>query len=262
MNSVTVSIVTVAFNASSTIKETIDSVLNQKDELVEYIIVDGGSRDGTLDIIQSYGNQIDKVISEPDKGISDAFNKGIRKSSGDIICIVNSDDILYEGSIKAAQKFFSEDPELDILFGDVISFCNNMDDGFLVRADTDLTKIRYAFLLPHPGMFISRKAYEKYGDYSLDYKNAMDYDLVSRMYKGGARFKYANRILAAFREGGTSKNTLTRTIAEHIKIAKNNGAGVVELQKYIAWIRIRRSSAPLLKALGIENALHKIVKGY
>lgn len=262
MKSVKISIITVSFNAIETIKETIDSVLNQKDELVEYIIVDGGSRDGTLDIIQSYGNQIDKVISEPDKGISDAFNKGIRHSSGDLIGIINSDDVLYKDSIDTVRRLFFEDPDIEILYGDMEVFSDYVGNGRLVKADTDLNKLRYAFLIPHPGMFITRKAYNQYGLYDVNYKNAMDYELVSRMYIGGAKLKYTGKVLAAFREGGVSQIALGRTIKEHRTVAKRNGSGFIKREIYLAYIYLRHIATPLLKQIGIENTLHKIIKGY
>ena len=257
-----ISIVTVSYNAKDTIGETIESVLCQKNENVEYVIIDGGSTDGTLEIIARYGDNIDKVISEPDNGISDAFNKGIKNSTGDIICIVNSDDVLYGGTIDIARSFFSADSELDILYGDARMFTDDVEQGYIFKADTDLTKLRYSFRLPHPGMFIARKAYDKFGMYDVALKNAMDYELVARMYMGGAKLQYADTIMAGFREGGTSSSALSRTLKELRAIAKNNGAGIFEREGYIAHIYLRRLTAPILKALGIENILHKIVKGY
>ena len=257
-----ISIITVSYNAEGTISETIDSVLSQKDDHVEYIIVDGGSKDGTLDIIKSYGSRIDNLISEPDNGISDAFNKGIRIATGDVICIINSDDILYDGAVNIAREKFSYDNEIDILYGDMKVFSYDVNDGFLVKADTDLEKLRYAFIMPHPGMFIARKAYEKYGMYSIDLKNAMDYELVSRMYGAGAKIVYSNSILAAYREGGTSQIVFDRTVKEHRLIAKRNGAGIFEREKYIFRMTLRHMVAPILKKMCIENYLHKIVKGY
>ena len=262
MKSVKISIITVSFNAIETINETIESVLKQKDNDVEYIVVDGASTDGTLDVIKSYGTKIDKVISEPDNGISDAFNKGIRHSSGDLIGIINSDDILYNDAIDIVRRLYYDDPDIDILYGDMEVFSDHVGTGRLVKANTDLEKLKYAFLMPHPGMFITRKAYNQYGLYDVNYKNAMDYELVSKMYIGGAKLKYTGKVLAAFREGGVSQSAMGRTIKEHRTVAKRNGSGFIKREIYLAYIYLRHIATPLLKQIGIEDTLHKIIKGY
>lgn len=255
-----ISIITISYNSKKTIEDTIRSVIAQKNGHVEYIIIDGESTDGTLEIVDRYRDQIDVLISEPDNGVSEAFNKGIRHSKGDVIGIINSDDLLYEGAIEKIQELFSVNESLDVLFGNIRVFTENPKEGYTVKADPDLGKLRYMYLLPHPGVFITRDAYKKYGLYSTKLKNAMDYELISRMHNADANFMYTDTVLAAFREGGISQSSLSRTLAEHRAVAKRNGGSFIEIEGYLAHVYFRRKTAPLLKKLGIENKLHKMVK--
>ncbi|WP_285825359.1 glycosyltransferase family 2 protein [Schaedlerella arabinosiphila] len=255
-----ISIITISYNSKKTIEDTIRSVVSQKNDDVEYLIIDGKSTDGTLEIVDRYRDQIDVLVSEPDNGVSEAFNKGIRYSKGDVIGIINSDDLLYEGAIEKIQETFSANENLDVLFGNIRVFTENLEEGYTVKADPDLDKLRYMYLLPHPGIFIARDAYKKYGIYSTKLKNAMDYELISRMHNANAKFMYIDTVLAAFREGGISQSSLNRTIAEHRAVAKRNGGAFIEIERYLAHVYFRRKTAPLLKKLGIENKMHRMVK--
>lgn len=227
---------------------------------MEYIIVDGGSSDQTLNIVDLYKTDIDIIISEPDKGISDAFNKGIERASGDIIGIINSDDILYERAAETVLNEFINDKDIDVLFGNLMVFKEEIKRGHLVRSNNDLRKLRYALLIPHPCVFISRDAYRRYGMYSLAYKNAMDYELISRMYYRGARFKYVDEILAGFREGGQSIVSFDVTLNEHRRVAKRNGAKTIELNIYLLYARARERMMPVIQKTGFDRGVRKIVQ--
>ena len=253
-------IITITYNSENTLEQTIKSVISQKASNVEYIIIDGGSSDQTLNIINYYRQDIDILVSEADKGISDAFNKGIKRASGDIIGIINSDDILYEGAAETVLSAFAEDSDIDVLFGNLMVFKDEVKKGHLVRSSSNLKKLRYALLIPHPCVFISRKAYKKYGLYSLEYKNAMDYELISRMYYSGAKFKYFDKILAGFREGGQSIASFDVTLNEHKKIAKRNGAKAAELNAYLLYVRMREYVMPFIREMGIDRGMRDIVQ--
>lgn len=255
-----ITIITISYNAEQTIEETIQSVLAQKDKNMEYVIIDGKSADDTMSIVRKYKEKIDKIICEPDLGISDAFNKGIRNAAGDVIGIINADDMLYPGAVETIINHFNADKQLDVLYGDIMVFTEDVKNGYVVKADTDLSKLRYRYLLPHPSVFISKRAYDKYGVYSVNYKNAMDYELVSRMYYKGAAFAYVDTVLASFREGGVSQSSLDRTLSEHRAVAKRNGGSFFEIEGYLAYVYFRRKMTPVLKKMKIENTLRKMVK--
>ncbi|MCH5203687.1 MAG: glycosyltransferase [Oscillospiraceae bacterium] len=195
-----ISIVTITFNSEKTLERTIQSVISQDYENVEYIIVDGASNDKTLDIIKSYADKgITSWISEPDKGISDAFNKGISLATGEIIGIINSDDGLEAGALRAVAEAY--EPDVDVYRGNIYFW--NTDSGAKIR---EVPSMSFPFSkqvnISHQGTFVAKAAYEKYGVFNVDYKYSMDYDILLRFEKAGAKFKYVDATLAYFTIGG------------------------------------------------------------
>ncbi len=255
-----ISIITITFNSEKTLEDTIRSVQKQNFEELEYIVVDGGSTDGTLDIIKRNLDIITKWISEPDKGISDAFNKGISLATGDIIGIINSDDMLYPDTLRRVAEFFEINKKLDVLHGNTIRFSEKIEDGYVVKPNPDLRKMKYTFLLNHPSVFVAKKAYQKYGTFMCDYKTAMDYELLSRMYYQGAMFLYEDEIFSCFRDGGISKTNVKVTLKEHRQIALRNGATNLQIDGYFAWLKIRGFALKVLKKMNIELLLRRVLK--
>ncbi len=193
-------IITPVLNGRNNIEQTINSVLSQSFPKIEYIIIDGGSTDGTLEIVKKYENKIAKWISEPDDGISDAFNKGIKLSKGEIIGIINSDDWLEPDAIeKIVEKFNSENP--DIICGAVRFWLNEREVNF---SYPDLKGLDRETSIHHSSVFIKKSAYEKYGLYDNRYSYAMDYELLLRMKMNGAEFLLINDILSNRRLEGKS----------------------------------------------------------
>ncbi|MCF5518200.1 glycosyltransferase family 2 protein, partial [Pseudomonas sp. PA-3-6E] len=149
-----ISIVTVSYNSATTIRDTIESVLSQDYENIEYIIVDGASKDSTMEIVNEYADKISKVVSEPDKGIYDAMNKGISLATGDVIGILNSDDF-YESNqaISSVVEKFSAAPESQVVFGDIV-FVNADDLDTVTRfygaEHFRAWKLRFGWMPPHP----------------------------------------------------------------------------------------------------------------
>jgi glycosyltransferase involved in cell wall biosynthesis len=218
------SIITVCYNSQDTIENTFKSVLNQSFQDFEYIIVDGGSTDGTLQIINRYKvlfNELGiifKIVSEKDDGIYDAMNKGIKMSSGQYIALLNSDDTYELNALSIVQDNIQNYPDYDIYHG-LLRFKKGHQTLRIIG--TSSLSISY-FMIEHPTCFISKDAYSKWGLYNLKYKLAADYDLISRMYKKGAKFFFIERIIANFSiEGRTYKGKLSQI--ETLMIMKDHG---------------------------------------
>jgi len=174
-----VSIITVVWNNADTIKDAIDSVLSQTYKNIEYIVVDGASTDGTVEIVQSYGEKIDKFISEPDNGLYNAMNKGVKLATGDIVGILNSDDFYIDESVieKVVKEF--EEKRVDSVFADLVFVKPaNLDKTVRYYDSSHFTpkKFAYGWMPAHPTFFAKREAYEKYGVFKTDYKIAADYE--------------------------------------------------------------------------------------
>lgn len=206
MNTPKITIITACFNSEATIEKTIQSVLNQSYKDIEYIIVDGASTDKTIPIIDQYKNRMHTVISEPDKGVYDAFNKGLSRASGDFIYFLNSDDYLIdEKVIESVADVIVNNPENDIYYGNILF--HNPYNGYrvVVGRSFSLDDFKKGIMPPHPGLFANRKLFEKLGGFDLNYGIASDFDLTLRMFKRdeNAAF-YMNRLIAVFTTGGLS----------------------------------------------------------
>lgn len=215
-NKLLVSIITIVYNAASTIEQTIISVLEQTYPNIEYIIVDGGSTDGSLELINKYNDRITKWISEPDKGISDAFNKGIKLSSGNIIALLNADDWYEKDAVqKIAENYINVDT---ILCGNVKLY-NNPHHFKIKKSSVD--RIESVMNVWHPGMFCPKEVYEKIGLYNIDIKILMDYDFVIRCYLAKINFKFVDENIANMRYGGVSNQLITKSMREALTIKDN-----------------------------------------
>jgi glycosyltransferase involved in cell wall biosynthesis len=213
---VTISIITVVYNGENTIRDTIESVLSQDLPNLEYIIIDGKSSDSTVDIIKSYGNQITRFLSEQDGGIYDAMNKGIRLATGDIIGILNSDDLYANNQIlsEVAQKFNCN--TIDAVYGDLV-YVDGNDLGRIRRnwkaGEYQEGLFLWGWMPPHPTFFIRKEWYEKHGDYRLDLGSAADYELMLRMiHKHKANPSYIPEVMVRMRVGGISNSKLKNRI--------------------------------------------------
>ncbi len=222
-----ISIITVTYNSEKVIEKTILSVLNQYYNNLEYILVDGKSEDRTVDIFEKYipilkekGVSV-KFISEPDKGISDAFNKGIRLSTGGIIGITNSDDMILDGSLNFVAEHFQD--ESDVFYGNCLWRNEEKKIEYVRKSSADLSDLKIRLKILHPATYIKKTAYEKYGDYDEGYKYCMDKELLARMQRKGATFSYANRNLVSVAAGGVSDKNLKGVMQEGERIAVLNG---------------------------------------
>jgi glycosyltransferase involved in cell wall biosynthesis len=207
-----VSIITACFNSEATIRDTIDSVLGQDYPCIEYIIVDGASKDGTLGIVKGYGDKINIVISEPDKGIYDAMNKGIRAASGDVIGMLNSDDFYIDDSAVTQLINCMEGAGTDTVYADLVMVDRKNTERVLRYYDSStfrLERLRYGWMPAHPTFIVKRELYETYGGFSLDYSIAADFEMVVRLlYVAGASCAYLPAVVIKMRVGGASTRGL------------------------------------------------------
>lgn len=204
-----VSIITVVYNGAKTIEQTILSVLGQSYKNIEYIIIDGLSTDGTQDIVKKYQDSIAYFVSEKDDGLYDAMNKGIQKATGEIVGIINSDDWYAEGAIEKIVNYFRQ-YEADLVYGDVVFVDQNGRER--PNSKKPIDHIWFQCIIQHPGMFVKKSIYERFGCYDTKYRIAADYDLMLRLYSQNIQFKYIDDIIAYFRMGGLS--TVSKRQAE------------------------------------------------
>ena len=200
-----ISIVTVCYNSARTIEDTIQSVLNQTYDNIEYIIIDGSSTDSTIKLIRKYEQDIDYWMSEPDKGIYDAMNKGIDLSTGDVIGIINSDDWYEPDTCHiVAQTILKQDREV-IIYGNAnFTFPDKTVYSEKKIIQHPEQKLPLRFYFAHPATFVHREIYKKYGKFDASYKLAGDFDLFCKLYKKGCSFVRIDHILANCRLGGAT----------------------------------------------------------
>lgn len=202
MNSIKISVVTVSYNAVETIEKTILSVLNQTYSNIEYIIIDGGSTDGTIDIIKKYSDKISYCVSEPDNGIYDAMNKGIAAASGDYVNFMNAGDTFYDSNCIAS--VFSHKPKDDVIYGETINISDYC--SYLERC---LPLERMSEILPfsHQSTFV-RSVLLKEKLFNTTYRSAADYELLYHLWSENRSFKYTPYIIAIFdtRDGFSAIN--------------------------------------------------------
>lgn len=219
-NQALVSIITISRNSENTIKKTIESVLSQTYSNIEYIIIDGASSDSTLKNILTYKSKISYLISEPDNGISDAFNKGISVANGDIVGIINSDDWYQKHAVEKIANAYSEHGE-KIFFGNLVFHKNTPKITQLIKPN--LLRLKTGMSLLHPSVFIPRRFYEWGGGYRTDLKVAMDYDLLLRFFKLGFEYFYLDEHLAEMSDGGVSEKNRKLGLQEVEQIRRAHG---------------------------------------
>lgn len=207
-----VSIITVVYNGAEFIRDCIESILNQTYPNIEYIIVDGKSTDGTVDIVNSYGTKVARFISESDRGLYDAMNKGIGLATGDVIGLLNADDFYRHDRVIENMVATFEKTNSDAVYGDML-YVDRTDKQKLKRYWRSGWYSENAFLwgwMPgHLSFFAKRRLYEQYGLFRLDMKSAADYELMLRfIHKNKVKLAYMDEVTIVMRMGGISNSSL------------------------------------------------------
>jgi glycosyltransferase involved in cell wall biosynthesis len=194
-----ISIITVVFNGAKTIEQTILSVLDQSYPNKEYLIIDGGSTDGTIDIIKKYSARLSYWVSESDSGVYEAMNKGIAKAKGELIGMINADDWYEPEVFNIIAEKYRETPD-QVIHGLIRNF---KDEEFYTMVGNSIRRLRYD-MIQHPTCFIPRALYQRLGSYDSKYKYSADYDLILRYVNSGIKFCFVEKPFVNFRLGGIS----------------------------------------------------------
>ena len=231
-----ISIITSVYNNKETIEDAINSVLSQSYDNIEYIIVDGGSSDGTLKIIEKYQNDIARYTSEPDRGIYDGLNKGVELATGDVIAFLHSDDIYAsETIIEEIVKEFKKSGS-DGVYGDLI-YTPKEDRTKVLRYWKSKTfepsMLKKGWMPAHPTLFLKKSVYDTYGTFDLSFKIAGDYDFMLRVLSAGISVSYLPKVFYKMRMGGESNKSLQNIILKSREdlraLRKNNVGGIGSL---------------------------------
>ncbi len=206
-----ISIITATYNSSATVEDTLLSVKNQQGVSVEHIIVDGGSKDNSLDIIKQFPH-VTKIISEPDNGIYDAMNKGLALATGDIVGILNSDDVYTHEHVLEKIAGIFEDEKVDVCYADLQYVQQNNLDKIVRNWKAGQFSARsfyWGWMPPHPTVFVRRHVYDKVGDFNTILKSAADYELLLRIFvKSDFNIGYLPEYIVKMRAGGISNASL------------------------------------------------------
>ncbi|WP_421716488.1 glycosyltransferase family 2 protein [Arcobacter arenosus] len=229
-----VSIITSVWNNEKTIEDAIKSVLSQNYRDIEYILVDGASSDGTVEVIKKYEDKISTFVSEKDKGIYDGLNKGVELATGDIIGFLHSDDIYADEHIISEVVGQFKNTNTDSIYGDLV-YVDKVDTSKIFRywksGNYSFKKLCNGWMPPHPTFFVKKEFYDRYGKFDLDFGIAADYDFMLRMLgKYKITTSYLPKVLYKMRVGGASNRSIKNIIQksrEDIKALKNNGIGGV-----------------------------------
>lgn len=255
-----ISMITITYNSEKYLEDTIKSVVEQNYPNLEYIIIDGGSKDRTLEIVDKYRDKIAYVVSEPDKGICDAFNKGIKVATGDLIGIINSDDLQLPDTLSIVGENY--DPQVDIIRGTIVSW-NDQTGVRVIKRPIDPFSLTTSYFLNglkkksvcHACSFITKAAYEKWGVYQLKYKYMMDRDLLTRFHQHGAKVKIVDHQLAISRIGGvTTRTPMHKKIKEVKNVCLDNGGSL-----FLAMFRCTEFIA-YESMVSILNKFKKLIK--
>jgi glycosyltransferase involved in cell wall biosynthesis len=217
-----ISIITVCYNAEKTIEDTLKSIAKQTYPNIEHIVVDGNSTDSTNDIVSRYAESVAIHVSESDQGLYDAMNKGIKLATGDVIGILNSDDV-FATNHSLMDLMLSFDEAVDGVYSDLV-YVSEHDLSKVTRLYSSKVfskkLIRFGIMLPHPTFYVRRKHYERLGLYKTDYRVSADFELLARFISKGLNLKRSDKITIKMREGGISSSSLMWRVHQNFEIVR------------------------------------------
>lgn len=226
-----ISIITSVYNNRDTISDAIESVLSQSYPNIEYIVIDGASRDGTVDIIRAYEDRITTFVSEPDRGIYDGLNKGVERATGDVIAFLHSDDLYNdpEAVSRVAEAFSTTGA--DAVYGDLV-YTPKSDTSKVLRywksRDFHPKLLKQGWMPAHPTFFVRRELYERFGSFDTSFRIAADYDFMLRVLSKGIKTHYIPNVLYKMRVGGESNKSIKnilKKMREDYRALQNNDIG-------------------------------------
>ena len=225
-----VTVITVCFQSEATLQKAIDSVAGQTWPSIEHIVIDGASRDGTVAIVERNRGSIAQFVSEPDKGVYQAMNKGLKLATGDIIAFLNSDDVYSNPRVLESIVRTMQEEGLDALYGDVEFFHAANPDKVVRTYDSgrfNPSRLGWGWMPAHPALFIRRDIYKRFGHFSEDYKIAGDYEFIARIFKSGQlKSRHLDQVLVRMQTGGLSTAGLAATYQlnkEILRACRQNG---------------------------------------
>ena len=219
-----ISVITVCYNGASTVEQTLKSVAEQTWNNIEHIVIDGGSVDGTMLIVDSYRSGLSQIVSENDKGIYDAMNKGIALATGEIIGFINADDFYASPDALAKVAAVCSDPNVDACYGD-LCYVKQENTSALVRywksSEFHSGAFESGWCPPHPTFFVRREVYQRFGGFDLSYKIAADVELMMRFLEvRKIRAKYIPAVLVKMRMGGTTNKNMDNIVRQNREILR------------------------------------------
>lgn len=232
-----ISIITAVYNNQDTVADAINSMLSQTYADVELIVIDGGSTDGTLDVLHGYGDKLNKLVSEPDRGIYDALNKGLKLATGDVIGFLHSDDLYADKRVLEEIAELFSNSTVDAVYGDLVYVGKGSEDKVVrhwTAGEFSPDKLHYGWMPPHPTLYVKREVYERIGLFDTKFRIAADYDFMLRLLSlKNLSVAYIPELLIKMRLGGESnrslKNLLRKSCEDYRVISRHDLSGLLTL---------------------------------
>lgn len=229
-----ISVITATYNCAATVEDCLRSIQGQSHAAREHIVIDGASRDGTVDVLNRNRAHLSLMVSEPDRGIYDALNKGIARATGDVLGFLHADDLYAGDDVLARVAEAFGDPSVDAVFGDLV-YVDKTNTESVIRywqaGEFAQRKLRQGWMPPHPTLYLRRELYDHHGGFDTSFKIAADYDFMLRVLKSvGGRVVYLPHVLVRMRVGGASNRSIANIVrksAEDLRALRNNGIGGV-----------------------------------
>lgn len=229
-----ISVITAVHNNRETISAALDSALGQSGVDIELVVIDGGSTDGTLDVLRSYADRLHVLVSEPDRGIYDALNKGIQRASGEVVGFLHSDDLFADADVLSRIAAAFADPGVGAVYGDLLYVRKDNPDQ-VVRywrsGEFSGRRLGWGWMPPHPTLYVRRRVYEQHGLFDTSFRIAADYDFILRaLGQNRVGVRYIPEVLVKMRVGGASNRSLRNIVQksnEDLRALRRNGMGGV-----------------------------------